>query len=701
MEQVKAALDAAQWKEIVSVQAGGPTAQAVNLVATLDATAGGLQWMPPIQDHHNEKTDDNANNDDDQLVVRHLQAKQWIMPMLNDVRRNQSYHQAIRAALQQLQSSLSSFSLQTPIRVLDLGCGTGLLGMMAAQACPTAHVTSMDMSCVMVTMAQRTLADNINNTTTNDGDDAHASNLSNIHIVQGHSTQMYPIGAHLCVSELLEDGLLGEGWIPAMRDAWQRHLYRHHSGDRDDHDDDDNDNNPPPPPVVIPRGATVQAQLLQGAWLRDYVGPRTYNTTTSTSTIGFSKRCDSVPVPTAVIPMHVHHLIQQGHLQTLSEPVHLLEFDVSCADRIPGPEGRQLQRNMVSHATGTVHAILVWWNLELYPGITYELYNPHDNTACDNPQDHWHPCVHVLENPVETTPGQSWMIQARHDDYTIQVSLVPSDKDGNTTQPPAKRERTEVTAQPSSPMVGIKPGRVWQLNQSTTRLHALERGITEAVQEFMSTTEKQNTSPPPIVLDMSDFCIGALLAAAASIQQSSLSQQQQQPPWRIFSLERVEATAAVYAIQANGLQQQIQVLQGHFEQVTAQVLLGIDPDVDDDDNNDDDDKKNQDNHTCQSLLVVAEPAYTQLHYWPHLEAINYYYVMRGLHARLVGDGNDNTVTCWTIHSVPHFARLYMAALQAPELAAEYGHNARQRALEQYSEVRYHQALSDLLLRFAK
>eukprot|EP00977_Amphora_coffeiformis_P002955 scaffold568_cov160-Amphora_coffeaeformis.AAC.12 len=561
MEEVAQALDNAKWKEIVSVQAHQH--QTVNLIASLDTENGGLQWnqIP-----------------DEQVVSRHLDAKQWIIPMLNDERRNQLYYEAIQAALAKLQPDNPDD--EETIHVFDLGCGTGLLGMMAAKICPAVRVTSVDMSMVCVQVATQIVTDN--------------QLTDRITLQEGHSTQMLPLQANLCVSELLEDGLLGEGWLPAIRDAWKRHLNLKASK----------------PPIVIPSGATVYAQLIQGEWLRDYVGPKPYKTQNG-SFIHFHPPNEPSLVPTAVIPMHVGHLMEKGMLTALSDPVELFNFDVSQADRVPGPEGRQVLRTVESSKEGTVHAILVCWNLELFPGIVYSLYDPDDATVR---QDHWHTCMHVLETSFDATPNQTWTIQARHDDYSIQVSLLPADP-----VPAVKRERNE-TAPVST---YLSPSRVCQMNQCTRR-RALEQGVKD---------ELERDKSPTAVLDLSDFCLAALVAAREGVP-------------NVLSLERIEARAAVRAIQANDLQKHIQVLQGHFEQISVENL------------------PQDDGSERKALLVVAEPSYTQLHYWPHLEALQLYYIIRGLSRRLG--------TTWSIRATPERARIMAAAIQAPELTKAYG-----------------------------
>lgn len=625
MEDVHTALDAAKWKEIVTIQSndGGQAVQGVpivvNLRASLDTVHGGLQW--------------NAIPDEE-VIARHLEAKQWILPMLNDTRRNQLYYQAIRQATETLQqqslldaeqctdtsNDVNAAKTTTPIRVLDLGCGTGLLGLMAVQLCSAVQVTAVDMSSVMTHLATQTVADN----------DHHRERdyySQRITVLEGHSTQLPPMRAHLCVSELLEDGLLGEGWLPAIRDAWKRHMCTSSSGS---------------PLMMIPAGATVWAQLVQGPWLRNYIGPRPYamqNKETFQFNANSPKHRDDTTslatLATAVVPMHVVHLLRQGLLMPLSDPVQVLDFDVTHPDRIPSPKGRTVQRTITVQQAGTVHGILVWWKLQLGPGIEYDLYNENESSTIR--QDHWHPCIHVLECALSTAQDQSWTLQASHDDYNIHLSLLTSAED--SVAPAAKRQASDIEND-TIRIPRFPPGRVLQLN-SSLHLQSLERGISKVLQEVKESA---------IVLDVSDFCVGAMMAARLGAR-------------HVLTLERLEATATACAIHASGLSRHVTALQGHYEQITANVLSSTCP-------TDSDADQVIESEPSRDLVIVAEPSYTQLYFWPHLEAIQMYYVVRALSFRLKQQSQD--VPKWNIHATPVRAYFWAAALQSPELAQAYG-----------------------------
>eukprot|EP00984_Skeletonema_dohrnii_P031819 scaffold24835_cov150-Skeletonema_dohrnii-CCMP3373.AAC.2 len=246
------------------------------LVACLDSENGGIIWKDAATTATSPSTSTTStatHHNDDVGIVRHLRTKRWALPMLNDHRRNEMYNTAIRSACWQKVAEKNSRNNNNNnnnnsdkddnkssnngdvVNILDIGSGSGLLAMMGAKytldaiqekdddGTSTKHVkdvrvTSVEMASAMARLARMTIK-------ANDLD-------SNIKVVENHSMdENFSLDqkADMCTSELLESGLLGEGVIPSIRDAWSRHLM------------DD--------AVVIPRRARVLAVLVEGLPLLD------------------------------------------------------------------------------------------------------------------------------------------------------------------------------------------------------------------------------------------------------------------------------------------------------------------------------------------------------------------------------------------------------------------------------------------------
>ncbi|KAL7519461.1 hypothetical protein ACHAWX_004218 [Stephanocyclus meneghinianus] len=267
------------------------------LVATLDRQHGGIIWRDASQHKHD------ASHRDDVGILRHLRTKLWAMPMLNDRIRNEMYDRTVReACANMLETRMSDARDDGIVRILDIGSGTGLVAMMTARHAAKAmlqakqlhsdrrrsvRVTSCEMASAMARLARMTIDENRHFLSTNcrsiyDSKDQRDTTDVDcaIVVVECHSTddqffvhdarfdnktdiaclndksidneeQRQPEQqpeqqqqADICTSELLDSGLLGEGVLPSLRDAWKRHLK--------------------PDALVLPRAARVMAVLVEG-----------------------------------------------------------------------------------------------------------------------------------------------------------------------------------------------------------------------------------------------------------------------------------------------------------------------------------------------------------------------------------------------------------------------------------------------------
>ena len=403
--------------------------------------------------------------------------------MLNDHNRNKLYQKAIERAICRLvhnaekqkvvegNSQDEKEEIRCKINILDVGCGTGLWGMVAGRCLQAqleeetllqpddCHIESIDMSRFMVQFAQQVVQDN--------------QLAPHVTIREVHSNQFQPSQDYndetttttvLCISELLEHGLLGEGWLPTIRDLLERSIVPRHV-------------------VLIPSRATVYAQAVQTCFCSSHNNESTTTDNTNHTTpklegwshlwwgphdvscAGESPFEHNHPPATrlqwppdmklrsssVVLPIHASTLVQHGRLIILSQtPVPILEISSKC----PQPHKQQQQQqqqqvgatmsetkstgggdrqvcNLVLSKTGRVDAILVWWKLHLLDdeeetddeGTCYSSLDPNRDYS-EVWQDHWQPCLHLLKQSIAVSSGDTCTLHAWHNDHRIHVSVM-------------------------------------------------------------------------------------------------------------------------------------------------------------------------------------------------------------------------------------------------------------------------------------
>ncbi|KAL7565988.1 hypothetical protein ACA910_011010 [Epithemia clementina (nom. ined.)] len=699
----------------------------ISLTPCLDSNHGGFMWNPIYPPNYG--------------LSYFLRTKQWLFPMLNDHRRNNSYHDAIEKALHFIIRNQQKINAEERCRdkritILDIGCGTGLWGMVAARymrlkahcddgdddnsTCKKnlCRVLSIDMSRFMVRMAEQIVKDN------------HLDHL--VSVQEMHSMQLRNADDNdddsntvvLCISELLEHGLLGEGWLPTIRNLLERQIV-------------------PENAIVIPSSATVYAQAVQTvsgkdgivdrtslgycdggdvvqvermeAWSQEYLGPRNFK-----SKFGITLKWPQllVPATSVVLPVHAHALAEKGRLSFLSNFLPILNISakqqqLSTSQARNTSFGRHVQ-NLTITKSGWLDAILVWWDLHLIEdddfhnekGICYSSIDPNNQNATAVWQDHWQPCLHILEQPLPVSRGDTCILEAWHTDNRIHVDVVsiscntslktknkenaPSsiELSADNNPPTAKRlcrrshgassknglDIDDAVHTPVSTL--ISPLRARQLN-NVERLETLCDGLDHLLQSTVHPS-LENTTPTTqeeglVILDVADFCLCGLLAAQLA------SRKQHGRGCRVFSIESctssggdqgasnvashiaslpflsAQMTQLNIAPPADEKNIEFQVVQCHPEAMSCNVLFG--------DNYD----KNKNSNTTQSGqyvdLLVGEPYYEMTETWPLISAMNFFNIVRHLRAQEVLTPNT--------HIFPASARVCACAISSPQLAGAY------------------------------
>lgn len=601
---VAIALQTAKYIETVQLQVedeAGSTHD-LSLVACLDDENGGIRWES--MDASFEDPNSRRN-----VIRRHLRTKKWFFPMLNDSRRNELYDRAIEGAAREAVRRVRSISpTQSAIHALDIGSGTGLLAMMASKRLKEAtketggdlevKVTSVEMSRAMASIATEVIDSNC---------------APGITVKEAHSAEMPGIGNSVmfCTSELLESGLLAEGWVPALRDAWERHLH--------------------PSAVVVPSGAKVIAQVVEGAGLSGYWGPhQKVHHFPNDRSLSFEK--DGAHLLTnnnshscgIQVPIHVERLLGNTELgiRPLSEPMVVLDIRVDSKEAIPQPCGGRKTSTFIPTASGKAQGVLFWWDLDLFASQYRYSTEPGDSSW----QDHWQQCVFVFSKPVEDCSdlkaGVSAEIQCFHNDSSLAFEVV-----GNGDTEVAKASKVPRL----SPSIHnlISPLRAWQLND-TNRLGWYRDCLTDIL------SRKGLSS---MVLDLSDFSLCAIMAALLGAH-------------RVTSLEcsssSLPQTTAHIAQITNGLpldeKDRFEILRCHPESLTTDILGG------------------------QAEIVVAEPYYEVLEGWVIEEALNFFYLVKNFRRR--------SIISESAEFIPSRAFIKAVAFESSEVGKAYAKSNR-------------------------
>ena len=256
-----------------------------------------------------------------------MSVERWHFPMVNDERRNSVYDRAIRDAT-------------IGRRVIDIGGGTGLLAMMAARA-GAAEVVTVERVADMAECAREVLASN--------------GFADTVRVVHGSSLDLEPEAlnfknnakAEIVLSEVLDDGLLGEGVIPTVAHA-RRNLAA-------------------PGARVIPAAAKVWAQVVNIPFQPE---PVVRPAAAAVDVEGARWAGYDTMRPPQVKNYTSVRLDRVAHV-ALTEPFPVFGFDFD-ADLDDPSSSAEYCRETVLNATatreGTANAVVFWFTLTLNRG---------------------------------------------------------------------------------------------------------------------------------------------------------------------------------------------------------------------------------------------------------------------------------------------------------------------------------------------
>ena len=283
----------------------------------------------------------------------------WHVPMLNDVRRNDAFERAIRAAIEKAGRDAL---------VLDIGTGSGLLSMMAARA-GARKIVTCERVAVIAETAERIIASN------GYGGQISVVNKGSNHLAVGRDIEAK---ADILVSEILSSDLLAEDVLATFEDAHARLLHRG--------------------ATIIPRAATAVECLAESAVLADYV---------------FVDRVSGFDVAQfgalAAQRLPVHGTMTSW--RRLSKDIDLLRIDLSAREHV----AEISKLSIPVEEDGVAVGIVQWMNVDLADGVGF---SNHPNDYTDGG---WLQVLHTFPRPIAVAAGTCLDIMVGHDRSSLIV----------------------------------------------------------------------------------------------------------------------------------------------------------------------------------------------------------------------------------------------------------------------------------------
>jgi type II protein arginine methyltransferase len=285
-------------------------------------------------------------------------APQWHFPMIADAPRNLAYGEALAR-------------VAPGRRVLDIGSGSGLLAMMAANA-GAAHVASCEMQPVIAGLARTIVAAN------GLGDKVDILPLKSNDLEVGRDLSER---AEVLVTETFSSGLLSEQVLATVEDAHARLLT--------------------PDAIVVPRRASAVGKLIGGDILEGHFFARPWT--------GLNLSSFDVLAPQRV----GLHLDRLPHL-SLSDDFEIVGFDLT-ETHFP-PEKRFLA--VEATRAGRCVGVAQWIRLELDAATTYENH-PSEQAGANG----WMHVVYRFPRAIDVQPGQVVTLIVGHNRSSIAIGL--------------------------------------------------------------------------------------------------------------------------------------------------------------------------------------------------------------------------------------------------------------------------------------
>ena len=289
----------------------------------------------------------------------------WHIPMMNDDPRNQAYKDALVTTINE------------DTQVLEIGAGSGLLAMLAAQSGTKKRITTCEMTPVIASVAKEII---------------ELNGFDNSVKVIAKASKDISIGedltekADLIVSEVISNEFLGEGVLDTVEDAKKRLLA--------------------PGGRMIPEAGCIMINLVGG----EAIGKKLY----IGKVLGFNLEPFN-----KIKPRKISIDQQMNSVELLTNDAIAFQFDFQEKDEFPR-EVKTLELKV--QKTGKCFGIIQWVLLRLVDDIIFENH-PVKQVA----ESAWHPMFYPFYKPLNLLKNQVIHIQATHNRTSANFKLIAID----------------------------------------------------------------------------------------------------------------------------------------------------------------------------------------------------------------------------------------------------------------------------------
>lgn len=596
---------------------------------------------------------------DKETIMHRTVGMSQMTSMMRDTDRNSVYERSIAKMIEHFIREHD----RSPV-VLDIGTGTGLLSMLSVR-----HGAEFVIGCEMFDM-MAAIAEQVTN----------ANDLGDkILIINAKSSEIedLPVQPDLLVSELLDSALLGEGCLPAHTDALTRLM-----NPLTDVVDEDGVAMGDFRNRVIPYSGSVLATLIESAEVKhmhDVASIRLAGSTDQDGSLHLHRTPPSLGVPPcrggwSMVPVHWAEMQRRGGRE-LSGAVQVLHSNFTLSPPGGGENFSQQEEwyhtDITATSDGTVHGVLLWWNLFLLSPEVDPSRELLYSTApgAQNWQDHWQQTVYPLPEDIEVKAGETVRVYAKHDAVHLEVYAVKQSSpaaDTDCDAPDHKRQRPSEDVSPAATETDIMvcsseiPEELcdesrnicmcgWHVLCGAERFQMMchagsSRAWQAAVDQLVLKLPSIGTisdGVPRLVMDLSD---GSLLGLSCAAKLRAQNPNSNTADIKVVSKESKFFSRMFFnqITAANDLDEQMVFWDGKLLQDLADSLVAEEEDNDADAEGTEMQSGGDAYGPCEStpdllkgsvVAVLSECYYYQLHALPIWQSLSFYYQVQSLRRR--------------------------------------------------------------------